>query len=141
MPFIARMLSLFEREETYPGKGAITFFIGVLLSLKLFPFDIAMASILILTFGDSVSHIIGRYWGKTRNPLSKTKLLEGTLAGTLAAFLAALLYVPWTEALVASILALMVEAIEIKVNEKLVDDNISVPLVAGTVIYVMRLLL
>src|SRR3989344_1029581 len=138
LPFFSFFLENFEREEQiekFPGRGMIFFFIGVLLVMKLFEKDIALASIMILALGDSISHIIGEHFGQIKNIFNgkSKKLFEGTLAGTLVGFLGASLFVPWTHALIASFTAMTAEVIEIDLNHNAVDDNLTVPLVAGTV--------
>ena len=45
---------------------------------------------------------------------------------------------PWFEALLASLLAMIVEAVEIRIGAEQVDDNILIPLVAAIVIMVIR---
>ena len=142
IPFIYNLLEIFERKEDilkFPGRGIIFYFIGIYTSLLLFPKDIAMASIMVLALGDSVSHLYGLHFGKIRHPLSKTKFLEGTIAGFAAGFFGALIFIPLTEALIASLAAMIVEAIEIKIGTQQVDDNLIVPLVAGAVIWMVRL--
>src|SRR3989338_9980466 len=83
IPGISHLLQKFERKEDlqkFPGKGIIFYFIGVYIALILFSKDIAMASIMVLALGDSISHLFGLHYGRTRHPLSKTKFLEGTIA-------------------------------------------------------------
>ncbi len=99
LPFFSYFLDKFEREEdlqTFPGKGMIFLFIGILLVLKLFDKNIALAAIMILALGDSVSHIFGAQFGKLKNIINGDgkKLLEGTLAGTVMGFLGAVIFVP-----------------------------------------------
>lgn len=137
IPIIYWFLEKFERKHTHPGKGAITFFVGSILALKLFPSDIAYASILILALGDSFSAIIGPF-GSTKTFLSTTKLMEGTLAGIILATIGARFFVSLPEALLASTLAMTVEATELKLNNKILSDNVLVPLIAGTTIVLMR---
>lgn len=143
IPVISKALKFFDRKENmkkFPGKGAIFFFIGVLLAVKLFPKDIALASIAILTIGDSLSHIFGLYFGKTKNFFGNgEKMLEGTIFGMLFGFLAAILFVVWYEALIASIIAMIAEAVEFELNKNPVDDNVVVPLVSGTVMILIRM--
>lgn len=145
LPFFSYFLDRWEREENknFPGKGMIWFFIGVLLVIKLFTLDIALAAIMILTLGDSVSHLFGERFGQLNNIFNGNgkKLFEGTLAGTFAGFLGALLFVSPLEAIVASFAAMAVEVVKIDLNENTVDDNLVVPLVAGTVIFLMRMYL
>jgi len=140
---IYNLLEKFERKkeiETFPGKGTIFYFIGVYFSLFLFSKDIAMASIMVLAFGDSVSHVFGLHYGRTKHPLSNKKFLEGTIAGFIAGFIGAWMFLPWHEAFLASLIAMIVEAVEIKIGAEQVDDNLIIPVVAGAVVWAVRLL-
>lgn len=142
IPIIYQLLQKFERKQgldKFPGKGIIFYFIGVYIPLLLFPKDIAMAGIMVLALGDSISHLFGLHFGKIKHPLSKTKFLEGTIAGFVAGFIGALVFARWYEAFFASLAAMIVETIEIKIGTQQVDDNLIVPLVAGGVIWVVRL--
>ena len=143
IPGISHLLQKFERKEDlqkFPGKGIIFYFIGVYASLLLFEKEIAMASIMVLALGDSVSHIYGLHYGRIKHPLSKTKFLEGTIAGFIAGLIGALLFLPLHEAFFASLAAMIVEAIEIKLGAEQVDDNLIIPVVAGGVVWVVRLI-
>ncbi len=142
IPIIYELLEKFERAEDlkkFPGKGIIFYFIGAYIALLLFPKEIAMASIMVLALGDSISHLYGLHFGKIKQPFSKTKFLEGTIAGFVAGFLGALVFLPWFEAVLASLAAMIVEAIEIRLGTQQVDDNLIVPFVAGSVIWLVRL--
>ena len=57
------------------------------------------------------------------------KLLEGTIAGIVAATLSASLFVPFTFALIASTVVMILEAIEIEYFK--IDDNFFIPIVSG----------
>ena len=143
IPIIYELLFKFERKkelENFPGKGIIFYFIGVYLALLLFTKEIAMASIMVLALGDSVSHIYGLHFGKINHPLSKTKFLEGTIAGFFAGFIGALVFLPWHEAFFASLAAMIAEAIEIKIGAEQVDDNLIIPFVAGTAVWIIRMI-
>ena len=143
IPIIYNLLQLFERKENierFPGKGIIFYFIGIYIALLLFPKDIAMASIIVLALGDSISHLYGLHYGKIKHPLSSTKFLEGTVAGFVAGFIGAFVFLPWHEAFFASLVAMIVEAIEIKIGTQQVDDNLIVPFVAGAAVWMIRLI-
>lgn len=142
IPIIYQLLLEFERKEDiekFPGKGVIFYLIGIDASLFLFSKDIAMASIMVLALGDSISHLFGRHYSRIKHPFSKTKFLEGTIAGFIAGFVGALVFLPWFEAVLASLAAMVVEAIEIKIGTQQVDDNLIVPIVAGAVVMLVRL--
>ncbi len=141
IPIIYWFLKKFERRselKKLPGKGPILFFAGVLLAIKLFPKDIALASIAILAFGDSASHLVGKYFGTIKHPLSSKKVLEGSLAGLVFGFITAMFFVNPLEAFVAAMAGTIIEVLEIEVNKKLVDDNVTVPLAAGTAVLILR---
>ena len=141
VPVIHNLLQKFEREneiKRFPGKGMIFYLIGIYISLILFPKEIAMASIMVLALGDSVSHLYGLHYGKIKHPLSRTKFLEGTIAGFIAGFIGAFVFLPWHEAFFASLAAMIIEGIEIKIGTEQVDDNLVVPLVAGSVVWLIR---
>ncbi len=138
LPIFSYFLDIFEREDQryeFPGRGVIFFFVGVLLCLQLFPKNIAMAALMVLTLGDSVSHIIGAKYGEIQNVFNRKsrKLLEGTFFGALAGFLGAWVFVAFPEALLGAIIAMIAEVVQIDFNKREVDDNVVVPLVAGTV--------
>lgn len=143
LPGFSYFLKHFERgnqKTQFPGKGLIFFFIGVLLVVELFEKDIALASIMILGLGDSVSHVVGEKYGHLKNIFhwKGNKLLEGTLAGTFAGTLGAMFFVPWQMAFIASFMAMVAEVIKIDFNDNTLDDNLVVPLIAGTVMFLIR---
>ncbi len=142
MPVIEWFLQRFERAaniRTFPGKGTIFFVAGCMLAVLLFPKSVALASIAVLTLGDSISHIVGRFLGKTRHPLSSSDkvMIEGSAAGTIAAFIGALMFVPAAEAFFGAMVAMIVEVIDIKVSGTTLDDNLLIPVVAGATMAVV----
>lgn len=141
IPIIYQLLQKFERKEDiakFPGKGMLFYFIGAYIALLLFTKEVAMASIMVLALGDSVSHLYGLHYGKIKM-FSKGKFLEGTAAGFIAGFIGALVFLPWHEAFFASSAAMIIEAIEIRIGTQQVDDNLVVPFVAGTAVWIVRL--
>ena len=141
IPIVRWLLRNFEREDyvkKFPGRGFIFYIIGSLLVLAFFPMDIAMPSILVLAFADSIGHLFGIRYGKRKHPYVKTKFVEGWIAGLVAGFMAAFIFVPWQEALAASFFAMLVEGIEVKIGAEEVDDNLIIPLVAAIAIWSVR---
>ena len=141
IPLVSWFLKNFEREKELkriPGRGFITFLIGVLLAIKLFPQEIALASITILIFGDSLSAIYGSFKGKKKILWNKNKNLEGNIFGAIISGLCAALFIPLASAFITSFLAMIFESFEMKMNEEIIDDNIIVPLVAGTVALLIK---
>ena len=140
-PIIYWFLERLERKDElkrFPGKGAITFLVGALIANMFFRKDVAAASLMILALGDPVSHIIGIYYGKTKTVFGKRKFLEGTFFGILTGFVGAIFFVSPIEALIASILAMSVEAMEIKIGLIDFDDNMIIPVVSGVAIMIIR---
>lgn len=140
IPVVSWLLRTFDRQEKIPGKGALAYIFGICLVVLLFPEpDVRYASIMILSLGDAAAALVGKGWKKTgrrhtRHPLSNDKILEGTLAGIIAASLGAMLFVPLGAAIAASTAAMIVEGIEHRYS---IDDNISIPLVAGLVLVLL----
>jgi len=142
LPIISWLLKRFERKELikqFPGRGIIFFFVGTLLSLQLFNKDIALASITILSLGDSISHIIGENFGNTNQPLNgnQKKKFEGTIAGIAAGFFGALFFVSPIHAFMGATAGMLAETIQFELNKREVDDNVIVPLVSGTAMFLI----
>ncbi len=143
VPIIHWFLQRFEREQDMtagiPGRGALFFFVGLLLALALFEHNIVLASITIFVLADSVSPLIGVKVGRVKHPLSDKKFLEGSIAGFIFAFLGAMVFVSPLEALIASFFAVTVESVDM-IKGRRIEDNITIPLVAGLTIAVLRML-
>jgi len=133
IPIIHQFLKTFDREkdiEKFPGKGAVFYVLGAFLVVLIFPKNVALASIMVLALGDSVSRLIGPY-GYLKHPFHNEKFIEGAIAGTIAGFFGALLFVSWLPALLASIAAMLLEGPELKIKGFKIDDNLTIPLVSG----------
>tara|TARA_Y100000310_G_scaffold68197_1_gene63493 strand:+ start:4139 stop:4822 length:684 start_codon:yes stop_codon:yes gene_type:complete len=142
VPIISWFLKRFERKENMrglPGKGVLFYLVGALIVLLIFPKDIALASIMVLALGDAVSHLWGSHFGRIRNPFADKKFIEGTLSGFAVGFLGALIYVGPIEAAVASLAAMVAEAIEVTIGTEAVDDNLVVPFIAALAIWLVRI--
>lgn len=130
----------FGRENEKNGKGAVWYLLGCSLTFLIFPKNIALAGVMILALGDSLSHYIGRFYSYIPHPLNKKKNIEGTIFGILAGFAGASFFVPVTHAIIASFVAMNLEAIEWKYKRYKIDDNLLLPLAAATVLYILSLL-
>jgi phytol kinase len=127
-------------ERKFPVKGALFYFLGCAIVVLVFEKDIAIASILILAFGDGVSTLVGPY-GKLKHPFNNGKFLEGIFAGFVVATIASMLVVPFKFAVLASLGAMIIEGFELKINGFKIDDNLLIPLVAGLILHYSFLLL
>ena len=135
IPLVSFFLHHCERKKDMkemPMKGTIFGLMGVLLAIVIFPKNIALASITILTLGDSIGPLIGQF-GKIKHPLNSKKYFEGLFAGIIFSFAGAIIFVPWIHALTASIIAMLAESFD-EIKGMPINDNIIVPLVAGIVL-------
>ena len=142
IPVIYQFLKTFDREkdiEKFPGKGAIFYVLGAFIVVLIFPKEIALASIMILAFGDSVSRLVGPY-GYLKHPFHNEKFFEGVIAGALAGFIGALFFVSWLLALIASSVSMLIEGIDLEIKKFKIDDNLMIPIVAGAVIRIINIL-
>jgi dolichol kinase len=128
-----------ETEKKFPLKGAIFFLVGAVIVILLFPRDVALAAILVLTFGDAVSYLAGFFGAKYKiNPFRKWKSLFGTFCGMVVAFLFAIIVIDPLSAAVGAFFGMAAEAISIKLGESDADDNLIMPLAAATAMYFLN---
>ncbi|MDI6643868.1 MAG: SEC59/DGK1/VTE5 family protein [Methanobacteriaceae archaeon] len=134
IPFFSTILRSCRRSED--EKGYIYFFIGVIIALVLFNFNmnIANATIIILVFGDAASTLIGKQFGKNKLPYHKYKTLEGSIAFLTVGFLGAMFQVPLIPAFFGALSGTIAEAYSP------FDDNLVIPVVSGLVITMMMYL-
>jgi dolichol kinase len=127
IPFFSTIFRLAKREEDEIGFAY--FFIGIIITLYFFQFNMAIANaaILILLFGDSASTLIGRRYGKNNWPFKTHKTIEGSLAFLMVGFLMALTLIPPLIAFLGAFAGSLTEAYSP------IDDNIPIPLVAAAV--------
>lgn len=140
IPIISFFLDNFERQEDrnkLPGRGIIFAVVGSLLALQLFERNIALASIIILIFADPISHLVGKLFGKTRSFLDKRKNIEGHLAGAVISSLLAMFFVHPILAIAGSLAAMLFESIIIEIQKIELDDNLIIPLAAGTAMFLI----
>jgi dolichol kinase len=114
-----------ERRNSLPFKGAIEFGLGCFLAMILFNETIAIACIAVLALADSLSTLVGYYFGKYKLPINKKKTWEGSTTFFLVSFFILTLF---SNPLNAFILALIVTFTEMLPH---FDDNLSIPLALG----------
>ncbi|MBI5152473.1 phosphatase PAP2 family protein [Candidatus Peregrinibacteria bacterium] len=136
IPIVSHMQKYFEREhdiKRFPGKGLIYMVAGSALSYAVFGKEIAVASILILAFGDSLTHIIGKYFGSIRSPFDETKHVEGTVIAFFITALVVMKFASFNQVVVGTLIAMAVEMVPIKIWKIRIDDNLIIPVLAGAV--------
>ena len=122
---------LIRRHEAHELLGSTYMLIASVLTIELFPKEIAVASLGFLILGDTAAALVGRTFGRFK-VLGKT--LEGSLACLAVSFLFAWIVVglPAWLAACGALTATLFELVPIPL-----DDNFRIPLSAG---YVMKLL-
>jgi len=138
LPLVADILKLFDRkrDKNFPGRGAFYFLLAIFLSLFLFPLKIAYASILILAVGDSFNHLIGgTYIKKINMPWNPRKNTSGMILGILMGTFASQFFVPLLPAFIAASIAIIIETFPFRIGRFYIDDNLTVPLTAGFILY------
>jgi dolichol kinase len=135
------MASLFQKyffrrvlreEEKHRLMGSTYFLFSSILTILLFPKSIAIVSLLILILSDTAAALVGKWIGKM-------KIFGKTLEGSMAFFVISLLIVwsyPQLNRLSGSLAALGATLIEILPTK--IDDNLTIPLVAGVIMLLGR---
>lgn len=125
--FFSEILRRSKRDDD--ERGFIYFFVGAIITLYLFKFNIAIvnAAIIFLVLGDSASTIIGKKFGKHKLPLNKNKTIEGSIAFLIIGFIGALTQLPPIPAFIGALSGALTEAYSP------IDDNITIPLISGAV--------
>ena len=135
--FLSFFQPLLREEEASRLTGTSYMLIASLIAFLVFPRDVAVLALSFLAVGDAVATIVGKQVGKR-------KLLGKTLEGDLACFVSCLvigfifhyagLNISLLTILVGSVGATIAEAVPLPIN-----DNLTMPLVAGLVMTVMQL--
>lgn len=127
--FLISMLRLHEMDGKYTG--ATWLFIGSTLTVAIFPKEIAVISLIYMCIGDTVAGLVGRKFGKMK---FYDKTIEGSLAGLIVCLLSGYLVqisLPLIVVFSGAFAAMFIELLPISI-----DDNISVPLFAGTIMII-----
>ncbi len=131
LAFYYRFVYKLEREKNYsrPGIQALWANLGIFMVFMLFGKEPAMVSVVVLAVGDAFASLVGIRYGRTK---IGNKSLEGTIAFFFSTFLVLLPFLGLWKAFLVCIFSAIVEALPINV-----DDNFSVPLVAGALYYML----
>lgn len=131
IPIISDVVENAIRQEE---KMALTsaYYLGAMVLLFLLvrfnicSIEVAGASIAVLGLGDGVSTLIGKHFGKTRNPINQKKSIEGSISGIIAASLGAAVFIAFPLAITGALIGMFVEMLPINLN-----DNFTVPISAA----------
>ena len=128
--FFFKMFAFLLR--THERKGAVTgatyYLISAFLCILFFAKTLAIVCIFFMILGDLAAALVGKMWGKTK--LLGKKSLEGSAACFVVCAVIALVPLQPVIAIVGALVATIVELIPFPI-----DDNLTVPLVSGTVMH------
>ena len=128
---------LFREQEENSIGGQVYYFIGMILALSLFDFQIALAAILMMTLGDAAAAIFGIAFGKHWIKSIKETAWEGIAAEFIVDIIIAYFIIGnWYIMIPMALTATLVETIFPHV-----DDNLTIPIFAGFIAQTITLLL
>ena len=118
--------------RTHERKGAITgatyYLISAFLCILFFAKTLAVVCIFFMVLGDLAAALVGKKWGRTK--LIGAKSLEGSAACFVVCAAIALVKLDPIIGIIGALVATIVEMLPFPV-----DDNLTVPLVSGAVMY------
>ena len=121
----------YERKKELPFHGAITFFFGCFLATILFQQFIATASITVLALSDSLSTLIGSFFGRHKLFINKKKSWEGSIVFFVTTLMILLFFIDPIKALIIAIFVTFIEMLP------KIDDNLTIPLTTGLLIWLL----
>ena len=115
--------------------GASYVFIGSLITITIFPKEIAVLALLFASFGDTFAALYGKKFGKIR---VWNKTLEGSITGLLACVLVSLFFpdIPNIIKFSGAFAAMFIELLPIHI-----DDNLRIPLFSGFIMLIISVLI
>lgn len=152
----SQMWFIIRESERNSYNGTLFYLAGVLIVLYLYPKDISVLSILLLSWADTAASTVGRKYGKYTPKIGNRKSLAGSLGsfavGMFAAYLLYGYFIPcydvnnpgdiyWTPKLsklnfhVYSILVGLIASVSELIDLWGLDDNFTIPVLSGTLIY------
>jgi len=115
-----------EKEKNYLG-GHVYFLMGAIIALAIFNYKIAIAALLMTTFGDMAACLIGIKFGKNWLKNIPNTAWEGIGAEFIVNIIIGLIFLPhWIIILVMALTATFVETVFTHA-----DDNLLIPVFAG----------
>ena len=118
---------LYRKKEEDRLSGNVFFLLGAIIAISVFSKEIAIAAILMTTFGDAAAALFGKRFGRTWIPKLKNRAVEGCMAEFVVDLLIGFVFLgSWPVILVMAGTATIVETVVEKI-----DDNLLIPLFAG----------
>lgn len=138
---VMALMKPFMRESEKTSVSGLPFYaLGVGLTLTLFPERIAILSVLFLIFADPIASVFGILYGKDK--ILPNKSLQGTLAAFTVCYVITIVYGmrfsnPNINLLCFSLLAGVVGSFS-ELCSRFIDDNLSIPVISGTFLYLIN---
>jgi dolichol kinase len=117
---------ILRHKEKKSASAMLYFIIAIIIVFSVFDFKIALVAVLLTSFGDLASSIIGIKYGKIK--LKSGKSLEGFAAGFITNLVVAGVFL-WEYPLIVFGMALVASVVELLTYK--LDDNLTVPISAG----------
>lgn len=132
---------MLRHKETTHGKfqvsGSLYVLLAAIACTLLFPQPVAVISLSVMLISDTSAALFGKAYGTRK--LYKNKSLEGTVAFFLSALIVNMLCEPIYHFTYAGVIACAAASFAEMFEDKLeVDDNLSIPLVVGTVLVILN---
>ena len=132
---------MLRNKETTHGKfqvsGSLYVLLAAIACTLLFPQPVAVISLSVMLISDTSAALFGKAYGTRK--LYKHKSLEGTVAFFLSALIVNMLCEPIYHFTYAGVIACAAASFAEMFEDKLeVDDNLSIPLVVGTVLVILN---
>lgn len=131
---------LLRAEEQLKESASIPFLVGILLTVLSFPKEIAIIAIFTLAISDPLSAVIGIQFGKTK--IKEHRSLEGCSAFFFSSLiiqligLSAFLEVSFLKIILISFLSSMIVTLFDLLALK-IDDNLTIPLVSASSLWIL----
>ena len=135
IPLISRLWAVKRAKEKEKLGGEVFFLIGAIICLAIFNLPIAIAAILMTTFGDLAAALIGKKFGKHWIQNLKNRAWEGVIAEFIINIIIGFLIIGtfinkdisgWIIIITMAVTATVVETI---INK--LDDNLLIPVFTG----------
>jgi phytol kinase len=138
LPIITRISNLAARRDETSGwiLCPVSYAVGIMIAVNIFPEPVNYAAIAVLTLGDGVSSLVGMKIGRHAIPYNHNKTFEGSISCFLASFFSALIFVNPLIAFLGSIVGTIVESLPTGCGE-----NIAVPTASGLCMSILFLFL
>ncbi len=125
--FFRAFRPLVSPREAVGIASATWFMAGILVTVSLFPLEVAVPAIVVLALADPAANYAGRTWGRRR---LGTGTVEGTAVFVAVAFLTLSPVAPLPSAFLAALLAAVAEVLPWKL-----DDNLVIPVTVSAVLW------